>query len=252
MARKLSKEAVQLIHRAVEGLFDRLKARLIPENYQHRGLAFLANPDFTLKALFRKAGETEGAKPSDDTFNVLAQVATNYLDAVKSKTQAQTVHYVQNFLQNAAAKGVKTDVEKVLGGKLIDVMSSMRSDVKRIVETETQTIKNTGSFDAIGQIAAATGNAEPVVFWVVVRDGVRCSECTRLHLMPDKTTPRCWYMSEVQGGYHKKGEQFPKVAGLHPNCRCVLSYLAPGYGFTPTGRVTYIGPGHNEIKRQRG
>lgn len=36
--------------------------------------------------------------------------------------------------------------------------------------------------------------------------------------MPDGITPRLWKLSEVGSGYHRKGDESPKLGGLHPNC----------------------------------
>jgi hypothetical protein len=69
--------------------------------------------------------------------------------------------------------------------------------------------------------------------------------------MPDLVTPRVWKLSEIGFGYHKKGENNPKIAGLHPHCRCGLAFLAPGFGFKG-GQVSWIGEGHDEYKAQRG
>ena len=72
-----------------------------------------------------------------------------------------------------------------------------------------------------------------------------------LHLLKDRKTPRLWKLSEVGSDYHKKGDSEPKFAGLHPNCRCKLTYLAKGFGFDAAGEVKYIAPDHDEFKVQR-
>ncbi len=84
-----------------------------------------------------------------------------------------------------------------------------------------------------------------------VRDGVLCEECIRLHLMPDKITPRLWYLSEVDHGYHQHGDDRPSISGEHPNCRCVLTTLVPGFGFR-SGEIIWVKAGHQEIDVQRG
>jgi hypothetical protein len=106
--------------------------------------------------------------------------------------------------------------------------------------------------DAITKINAASGVSDPIVFFVVVRDQTLCPECKRLHLMPDKTTPKVYKLSEVGAGYHTKGDSDPKMGGLHPNCRCCLVTLMPGYGFDSAGMVTYKSPGWSEYDHQHG
>ena len=77
-----------------------------------------------------------------------------------------------------------------------------------------------------------------------------CSECARLHLMPDGITPRVWKVSEVTFGYHVKGENSPKFGGLHPNERCTPVGLSAGYGFQG-GSLRWIAEAYDEWKKQR-
>jgi hypothetical protein len=91
---------------------------------------------------------------------------------------------------------------------------------------------------------------DPVVFWIIVRDQYCCDECRDIHMKDG--VPRVWKMSEVNSGYHKKGDDRPSVEGLHPHCRCQITTLLPGYGFNAAGFVTYKGNGWNEFDYQRG
>jgi len=159
---------------------------------------------------------------------------------------------VSAFLQEAGNKGVKTDLQTVLGGKLYEVMGEATRDVKRILETESTVVRNTSIMDGIVRVNTAAGIEDPTVFFVTVRDQYRCVECTRLHVQPDGVTPRVWKMSELGGGYHKRGDPTPKVGGLHPHCRCVLTTLLPGFGFNGAGKVAYKTPGYDEFAVQRG
>jgi hypothetical protein len=101
----------------------------------------------------------------------------------------------------------------------------------------------------ISRVAAGIGDNDPTVFFVVVKDDKTCNECTRLHLNPDGT-PRVLKFSELKQGYHKRGEDNPSAFGLHPHCRCTLTYLSKGFGFK-AGRVAYIREGHDEYAKQR-
>jgi hypothetical protein len=78
-----------------------------------------------------------------------------------------------------------------------------------------------------------------------------CDFCRKIHLLPDNITPRVWLSSEVETGYHIKNSDRPCWSGLHPNERCALTSLLPGFGFSKDGRVTWIGQGHNELEYQR-
>jgi hypothetical protein len=74
--------------------------------------------------------------------------------------------------------------------------------------------------------------------------------CRRLHLLDNGKTPRVYKLSEVGHGYHKKGQDDPKLGGLHPHCRCTLVTLMPGFGFDKAGMVKYISRTHDEWAKQ--
>jgi hypothetical protein len=92
---------------------------------------------------------------------------------------------------------------------------------------------------------------DPVVFFIATRDPYLCRECRRLHFLADGVTPRCWYFSEIGEGPHRRGDRRPKKGGLHPNCRCSMALMMPGYGFNREGFVTFVDLDYNEIASQR-
>jgi len=246
----LGPAAQKAIHAAVDELFDRAKTRLLGVASGKR-LEISFNPLYSLSGLFNAAGKQEGVEPREEVLRSIQRIAGAYLDASREKTKARVLQQVQSFMADAQNQGVKTDVRTVLGGQLADLWAEAKSDVKRIVETETTTARNVSIFDAIGRIGAVTGRKDPTVFFVTVRDHHRCGECTKLHILDDGVTPRVWKLSDLGSGYHKKGDPQPKVGGLHPHCRCVLTHLLPGYGFDAAGRVTFIADGHDEYENQR-
>lgn len=256
----LSKTARKAIELAVEALFERAKARLLgPDPKQStalkgkgKNLLFSFIPQYTLGGLFIAGSNEEGVTTiNHELLGGLMKITEAYLDALKERTKAQMVQSVQSFIQDSSTKGEKTDVQAALTEQLTDLWTKVHSDVRKVVETETTVARNMGVDDAIQRISAMQGVDDPVVFFVVVRDGERCKECTRLHLLDDKTTPRVYLRSEVGAGYHKRGEPNPKVGGLHPHCRCVMSVLTPGFGFDAGGRVIWKSMGWDELKRQR-
>jgi len=250
MKARLSPGAVKEIETAVENTFERAKSRLLGPYAGGKTLAAGFTHDLSLPGIFEAAAQEEGVRASDDVLTTVLKIAGNYLDASKQKAKARVVHAVQSFIVDAAHQGVPTNVETVLGGQLAKLWGEISSDVKRIVETETTQARNISILDGISRIASASGIDDPTVFFVVVRDNSLCPECRRIHL--DGNIPRVYKLSELGNGYHRKGEDNPKVGGLHPRCRCTLTSLVPGYGFTAAGMVEYKGPGHDEFVRQRG
>lgn len=249
---KLSGQDIKLIQAAVDQLFDRAKARFLGPNVGPKRLYLGFVPNLSLPGLFNSAAAEERAVPDKDTLHTLMETAGSYLDSYRESAKAQVVQRVQSFLSDARASGVSTDAETVLGGELASVWKKVSTDVRRLVDTESTGARNRGTLEGIVRVNEANGEDDPVVFWVVVRDGHRCSECTKLHLLDDGVTPRVWRLSEVSNGYHKRGDPAPSIAGLHPHCRCSMATLMKGYGFDAGGMVKFIGFDHDEFKKQRG
>lgn len=250
---RLGIAAQRAISAAVDALFDRVKARFLgpgAEKLYGKALVFRFPAAYSLTGLFETASKQEGVKPREELLRGLLRIAGSYVDAHREATKAKVLQKVAAHLSDAQQAGVQTDLETVLGGQLSETFRDVTADIKKIVETESTTVRNTSIFDAIGRIGASTGRDDPTVFFVTVRDSSRCGECTRLHMLADEVTPRLWKMSDLGAGYHKKGEPNPKVGGLHPHCRCVLTHLLPGYGFDAAGRVRYVGQGHDEYAVQ--
>lgn len=250
---QLSQANINAIHRSVDQTFDRLKFRLLgPQSIGKRIYVNVGyrRPD-SLPGLFEAASREEGVAANIRTLHQILKVAGGYVDATRERVKARVVREVQGFLTDAHNQEITTDLKTVLEGKLTEVWSETAHAVRRIIDTEATHTKNLGVLDGIVRINAQQGIEDPVVYFVVVRDTSLCGECKRLHLMPDETTPRCWYLSEVGGGYHSKGDETPKQGGLHPHCRCSMVTLMPGYGFSPQGMVTYKEKGWNELEHQR-
>lgn len=247
----LPKGAVRKIHEAVDLVFDRVKARFLERPPTDRRIVIGFTPRVTLPSLFEAASMEERARADKDLLGGLLRIAEGYVEAQRHATKSQVVKAVEAFLGEARAKGVETDVQTVLGGELAEVFGRAQSGMKRILDAEASNVRNTGTLGGILRVNAATGVDDPVVYFVVVRDGDLCGECRRLHLMPDGTTPRLWRLSEVKQGYHKRGEEQPAIGGLHPHCRCSLVTLMPGYGFDGSGSVEFKELDHDEFARQR-
>lgn len=220
----LSKRAIKRIKQAVDGLFTRAKIRLLGSPRGDKKIVFnfrndvSHREDLSLPGVYDKASHLEGVKPNKKIKDNLMTVAEGYLDAHREKAKVEIVNNVQNYLAEAELKGVDTDVETVLAGELYDTLGKVSRGVHEIHATEMNRAKNLSSVDAIVKVNAASGIDEPIVFFVVVRDGNACGECMRLHLLEDGVTPRVWKLSEVGHKYHKRGDETPKMAGLHPHC----------------------------------
>lgn len=250
--RGLSKESVELIHRAVDEVFDRVKARVLgPGFVRQRGdkNIFIGHrPQFSIPGLYRQAAIEEAARPAEKIAHSLGQVAGSYIDAERARTKAQVVKSVQDWVRS----GSKGELETVLGGELAGLFTKATKALAKVVDTEATTARNMGTLEGITRINASAGIEDPTVFFITVRDNDLCDECKRLHLQPDEITPRAWKLSELKSGYHKLSDDAPSIGGLHPHCRCTLVTLMPGFGFDAAGKIKYVAPGHDEFASQRG
>jgi hypothetical protein len=208
--------------------------------------------DLSLPGVFDQSARNEGFRPSEDVRDSLVRVASGYLDAHRELAKVKVVHAVQSFLSEAETKKVNTDVQTVLGGALASLMGEVTTNVKRIAETEVTNATNAGTLDVITKLAAVGGVEDPVVYFVIVRDQHVCSECIGLHQFDGTIAgkPRVYKLSEVGHGRHRRGDNSPKIGGLHPHCRCTMVYLPKGFGFDDGGMAKYKGPEHDEYEAQ--
>lgn len=249
---RLSKAAIKKIERAIDRLFDHAKARILGPQSVDKRIVFSFRRELSIPGLFEAAAKEEGFIPNLDALNALVDIAGQYVDSTRTRTKAKTVREVQRVLTEASLGGVETDVATVLNGALADVWKDTTTTMHAIIDAEASNAKNVSIMDGVFQANAVQGVEDPVVFFVIVRDGQACKECVRLHMMEDGVTPRVWKLSDVGHGYHKRGDPNPKIGGLHPHCRCTLTTLLPGFGFDAGGKVTFVSTKHNEYKKQRG
>jgi hypothetical protein len=185
-----------------------------------------------------------------DLLRGLLNSTDGYIESLKNKTRSNVTEAIDGLAraaQLAKDKITKEQVEAIVK----EEMSKARSHMTAIVEAEATKLRNLGTLMNISRISSGVGDYDPTVFFVVVKDGITCKECIRLHLMPDQTTPRLWKFSELKQGYHKRNEDQPSAFGLHPHCRCTLVYLSKGFSFDEKGKTEYHSENHDAYKAQR-
>ena len=251
---RLGKGATRKINNAIDELFDNAKARLLgPQSIQGKKIYIGFHREMSLPGIFEAGSVEEMVKPDLDILDSLIRVAGAYVDAHRERTKARVVHEINGAMAEVRHNGGMTrgDFRDLVNNKLSEVWADVTRNIHSVVDTELSHAKNVSVLDGIVGANLNASVGDPVVYFVVVRDNILCNECKRLHLMEDEKTPRLWYLSELGHGYHKKGEENPKVGGLHPHCRCTLVTLLPSYGFTNDGMVKYVKRGHLELPVQR-
>lgn len=249
----ISSSGKESIGQIVEEMFDTIALQFIgdiPRLKHKKRLIFNTKPNFGLAHLFVQA--MSGKQPNvieQDALKSLLESSYGYIESLKSKTRANVAERLDALAKEANAKNDKANEDEIQA-VINDELAKAKSHLKAIAESESTKVRNVGTMMDISRVAASAGDSDPSVFFVVVRDNVTCKECLRLHLNPDGT-PRVWKFSELKQGYHKRSDDVPSAFGLHPHCRCTLTYLSSGFGFDKMGKVTYIKQGHDEHSRQR-
>lgn len=248
----ISSSGKEAIGQVVEEVFDRIALQFIgdiPKLKHKKLLIFNTRPQYGLANLFLEAMSNQSPNVIErDALKGLLDSAYGYIESLKQKTKSNITERVDGIVKEAIARGGKASEDEI---QLVidDEMRKAKASMKAIAEAESTKLRNVGSLMDITRVATTNGDNDPSVFFVVVKDGATCNECKRLHLNEDGT-PKVWKFSELKQGYHKRNENYPSAFGLHPHCRCTLTYLSSGFGFNK-GRVAFIRKGHDEHARQR-
>ncbi len=243
------KEAIEI---AVHRMFDALAYKLLGNipKLRNKSPFFGSSPEMSLAHIFIQAlGGKEPNHIQRDVLKSILNSSYGYIESLKNKTGSNIAEAV-----DALVKEAKLQNGRVSSAQITEVISTemdkAQSHLKTIAEAETTKTRNIGHMtDIIGQ-AQIQGIDDPTVFFIVVRDGLLCNECKRLHMLSDGITPKVYRLSELSMGWHKRGEDRPSACGEHPNCRCSLSHLPKGWGFKG-GFVSFISLDWDEYRSQR-
>lgn len=249
----LSAEAVEAIEKMVGDKFDSIGMQflgLIPKVTKTKRIIFSTAKNSLTSLFLQSLGTRNPNKEEEDTLKVILRIANGYINALKERTQARTVQNINSYIldQNSKREPVNPDKIKEI---FTDEMDKAGKHFKLIANSESNKTTNIGTALQISKVGEANGEDDPTVFFIVTIDDVTGPEEFVLHLLPDRKTPRVWKLSEIGNEYHKKGDPNPKFPGLHPNCRCKLTYLAKGFGFDDNGKVVYKGADWDELVHQR-
>lgn len=250
----VSSSGKENIAKVVDELFDRIALSYlgnIPRFKNKKLMVFSTSPNLGLSHLFVQAMQNKVPNALEqEVLKGLLVSADGYIEALKNKTRSNITEAVDGLARQAKLTNDKIDsktVERLIEEELVKA----KVHIKTIIESEATKLRNLGTLMDITRVAASVNDDDPTVFFQVVRDATTCKECIKLHLMPDGVTPRLWKFSELKQGYHKRGEVNPSAFGLHPHCRCTLTYLSKGFGFNSQGEVGYQTEKHDAFSKQR-
>lgn len=242
------------VNKIVDELFDRMAFSLlgnIPHLKNKKILVISSKPHLGIGHLFMRAlGKNDLNELEEAALKHLLDTAYYYIDTLKRQTKEKITTGLYQKIEEAQKEN-KKPTQKDINLYIIDELKRAGNHMALIAAAESNNAKNVGTAIKISHIASELNDDNPNVAFIVVRDNKTCEECKRLHLLDDKVTPKVWKLSEIGYGYHKKGENNPKIGGLHPHCRCALTFIPKNFGFKD-GKLTFIDNGHDEYKKQRG
>jgi len=216
-----------------------------------RRITVTTDPAHTIPGLHIAAAKEFGVVLRPRVIEHVRRVAFDYLAGQREAAKAAVTRTVEAVLRGAGGDVHKPATRRALGEALEIITTKLSAAVERIAATEATAARNLGLVEAVAAMSTKAGVEDPVLFFVIVRDGQACKECVSLHML-NKTTPRLWYQSECEAGYHDPRSGRPSLLGEHPHCRCMPTAMLPGYGFDEAGMVKFVALGWSEIRKQRG
>lgn len=249
----LSSGGKEALNKAVENLFDQIALQFIgdiPALKNKKRLVISSSPNYGLSHLFIQAMANQSPNSLEQgVLKGLLESSNGYIEALKNKTMSNVAERLDGLARESKLQHRKL-AEEEIQAVLDDELGRAKRDLKTIAESESTKLRNLGTMMDISRVSASVGDEDPTVFFVVVKDVTTCKECLRLHLMDDGHTPRLWKLSQLKQGYHKRGEDNASAFGLHPHCRCTLTYLTRGFGFDKSGKLKYQEEGFDAYSEQ--
>lgn len=250
--RGISSTGKEAIGQHVENMFDRIALDFIgdiPRLRNKKSIVISSKRNFGLADLFIQSMRNQAPNTVEqDALKGLLNSAFDYVESLKNNTRASVTERIDGLVREAHSQKRQVTEEEIQV-VLNEELSKSKSKLQAIAEAESTKLRNMGTLMDITRVSSDLGDSDPTVFFVIVRDGATCKECLRLHTI-NGSEPRLWKFSELKQGYHKRSENNPSVFGLHPHCRCTLTYLAKGFGFD-NGKVTYKYENHDAYAKQR-
>ncbi len=250
----ISSSGKENIARTVDEMFDRIAYSFlgnIPRLKNKKLLILSTESNLGLSHLFVQAMQNKVPNAIEqDALKGLLNVADGYIESLKNKTKSNLTEKIDALVKEAKARNDRVD-SSAIESAIKEEMKKARTNLQAIIESESTKLRNVGALMDITRVSTSLGDSDPTVFFVVVKDNVTCKECIRLHLMEDGITPRLWKFSDLKQGYHKRGENNPSSFGLHPHCRCTLTYLSRGFGFNEKGQLEYRSENYDAHSKQK-
>lgn len=247
----LSLNKIRQIESLLKKRFDSVFAQILGYQKKQKEISFSLGGNNLISLFLKALGKNRNLSQLEKrTLKVLLKVSGIYLDSLKDKSIAQIIEQIEQYIKYSDQSNTPPSISKIKE-ILNDNMSKSLDYLKEVASAESNKAINMGTALQIMRIAKEKEIKDPTVFFIVTKDDRTGFYEFILHLLPDRKTPRLWKLSELNQGYFKRGDRFPSICGLHPHCRCKLTYLAPGYSFDKKGNVKFKSLDWDELSNQR-
>ncbi len=250
----ISSSGKEQISSIVESMFDSLALQLIgniPKLQNKKTLVISSKSNYGLSNLFVQSMQNKNPNSIEqDVLKSLLNSAHGYVESLKNRTASNVTERVDGLIKESKMSGQKIEESKVQE-IIAEELEKAKNHMKTIAEAESTKLRNLGTMMDITKVSSALSDQDPTVFFSMVKDNSTCKECLRLHMMPDQVTPRLWKLSELSHSYHKRGNDKPSLFGLHPGCRCGITYLSKGYSFNKEGKLKYQSENFDAFEDQK-
>ena len=225
----LTPKAAEILKDIIEGKFNAIALNflgLIPKAGQDKRLILDTNKNSLVGLFLQSLGSKNPNKSEEDVLKTMLITANNYMDALKNQTIAKALNSVDAYIKDTSSIGTGIKLNRIKD-IIQEELKIAQKPLSVIVGAESNKCVNTATALQIAKIAEEKGKNDPTVFFSVIIDERTGDEEKVLHLLPDGKTPRVWSLSEIGASYHKRGDKYPKLGGLHNNCRCLTDKYAP-------------------------
>lgn len=245
---KINKTQRGVIFDIIDDLFWTLKANLLGRFFKGPKIYFEiineANPMETLEGIYTFTQfmvKGPGHKVDQKKIEQISEIADNYLEAEKLRTKNKIIEGI----------GRSDDLDG-LEEELTGQIKRATDYVNLVIGAETRSAQAMAESEGIVEVAASLGVEDPIICKRGVIDDRLSKQCRLLwHDQVNIFQPVVYKLSELSAGYNTDMKKPKPTVGLtHPNCRHIMSFVPPNFGFDDQGKLTFKGFGYNEWDSQ--
>jgi hypothetical protein len=168
----ISLKIIEEIEKSIASQFDEFAIKflgIIPKLTRSKKIVFVSSRN-SLTSLFLQAlGNRKPDKKEEEVLKILVKISNSYIDALKSKTQANVSHKVMAYTQKQMLDNKNISFKKI-SSIVKEEMGKTGVGLSLIANAETNKAINTGTALQIEKVAESNDVKRPVVFFIPLID----------------------------------------------------------------------------------